>query len=96
MSRDAKSLTTTLALFYAIGVVLALGAHVRDGGDDFAVVVTFWFKQTLTFAVLGAGYGVYYVISGSIGHRPKAPLRFLDIAFLTGVATLAVLMAIRG
>ncbi|WP_050628531.1 hypothetical protein [Bradyrhizobium viridifuturi] len=96
MSRDAKSLTTTLALFYAIGAVLALGAYVQDDGDDLAVIVTFWFKQTVTFVVLGAGYGLYCVISGSIGHRPKAPLRFLDIAFLTGVATLAVLMAIHG
>lgn len=96
MSRDARSLTTTLALFYAIGAVLALGAYAQDDMDAVAVVVTFWFKQTLTFAVLGAGYGLYYVIAGSIGHRPKAPLRFLDIAFLTGVATLAVLMAING
>ena len=96
MSRDVRSLTTTLALFYAIGAVLALGAYAQDDMDAVAVVVTFWFKQTLTFAVLGAGYSLYYVIAGSIGHRPKAPLRFLDIAFLTGVATLAVLMAING
>ena len=96
MSRDARSLTTTLALFYAIGAVLALGAYAQDDMDAVAVVVTFWFKQTLTFIVLAAAYGLYCIVAGAAGHRPKAPLRFLDIAFLTGVATLAVLMAING
>lgn len=96
MSRDAKSLTSTLVLFYAIGAVLALGAYALNNTDDLAVVVTFWFKQTLTFVVLGAGYGLYYVISGSTGHRPKAPLRFLDISFLAAAATLGILMLFHG
>ncbi|MGY4476524.1 hypothetical protein [Bradyrhizobium sp. USDA 3364] len=95
MSRDAKSLTSTLALFYAIGALLALRAYVSNSIDDFAVVLTFWFKQTVTFVVLGAGYGLYYVIAGSTGHRPKAPLRFLDIAFLAAAATLGVGMLVR-
>jgi hypothetical protein len=90
MSRDAKSLTTTLTLFYAIGALLALGAYAQDSIDDFAVVLTFWFKQTLTFIVLAAAYGLYYVVAGSAGHRPKAPLRFLDISFLAAAATLGV------
>ncbi|MCC8959167.1 hypothetical protein H8B02_38920 [Bradyrhizobium sp. Pear77] len=96
MSRDAKSLMSTLALFYAIGALLALGAYALDSVDDLAVVLTFWFKQTLTFVVLGAGYCLYYVISGSTGHRPKAPLRFLDISFLAAAATLGVLMLVHG
>jgi len=95
MSRDAKSLTSTLALFYAIGAVLALGAYAQDSIDDLAVVLTFWFKQTLTFAVVGGGYWLYYVIAGSTGHRPKAPLRFLDIAFLAAAATLGVGMLVH-
>ncbi len=95
MSRDAKSLMSTLVLFYAIGAVLALGAYALDSIDDLAVVLTFWFKQTLTFVVLGAGYCLYYVISGSTGHRPNAPLRFLDISFLAAVATLGVDMLVH-
>ncbi|WP_342709386.1 hypothetical protein AAFG13_32975 [Bradyrhizobium sp. B124] len=95
MSRDAKSLTSTLALFYAIGAVLALGAYALDNTDDLAVVLTFWFKQTLTFVVLGAGYCIYYVMSGSAGRRPTAPLRFLDIAFLAAAATLGVGMLVH-
>ncbi|GKQ54481.1 hypothetical protein [Bradyrhizobium sp. Ce-3] len=95
MSRDAKSLTSTLVLFYAIGAVLALGAYVSNSIDDFAIVLTFWFKQTLTFAVLGAAYGLYYAVAGSTGHRPKAPLRFLDIAFLAAAATLGVSMLVH-
>ncbi|QOZ31503.1 hypothetical protein [Bradyrhizobium sp. CCBAU 53421] len=94
MSRDAQSLTSTLVLFYAIGAVLALGAYAQDSIDDLAVILTFWFKQTLTFVVLAAGYCVYYFVAGSTGHRPKAPLRFLDISFLTALATLGVLMMI--
>ncbi|WP_420968959.1 hypothetical protein [Bradyrhizobium sp. B120] len=90
MSRDAKSLTSTLVLFYAIGAVLALGASALDSTDDLAVVLTFWFKQTVTFVVLAAAYGLYCVVAGSIGHRPKAPLRFLDISFLAAAATLGV------
>ncbi|WP_375776951.1 hypothetical protein ACE103_36555 [Bradyrhizobium sp. ma5] len=90
MSRDAKSLTSTLVLFYAIGAVLAFGAYALDSTDDLAVVLTFWIKQTLTFVVLSAAYCIYYVISGSTGHRPKAPLRFLDISFLAAAATLGV------
>ncbi|MHC2337327.1 hypothetical protein [Bradyrhizobium sp. USDA 4454] len=90
MSRDAKSLTATLALFYAIGAVLALGAYARDDIDDLAVVLTFWIRQTVTFALVAAGYGLYYVMSGSAGRRPKAPLRFLDISFLAAAATLGV------
>jgi hypothetical protein len=95
MSRDAKSLTSTLVLFYAIGAVLALGAYALDNIDDLAVVLTFWIRQTLTFVVLGAGYGLYYVISGSTGRRPKAPLRFLDISFLAATATLGVGMLVH-
>ncbi|AUC92958.1 MULTISPECIES: hypothetical protein [Bradyrhizobium] len=95
MSRDAKSLTTTLTLFYAIGAVLALGAYAQDSIDDFAVVVTFWFKQTLTFIVLAAAYGLYCIVAGAAGHRPKAPLRFLDIAFLAATATLGVSMLVQ-
>jgi len=95
MSRDAKSLTTTLTLFYAIGALLALGVYALGSIDDFAVVVTFWFRQTLTFIVLAAAYGLYCVVAGSIGHRPKAPLRFLDIAFLAAVATLGVGMLVH-
>ncbi|HEX7923720.1 MAG TPA: hypothetical protein VF583_22370 [Bradyrhizobium sp.] len=95
MSRDAKSLTTTLVLFYAIGAVFALGAYALDSIDDFAVVLTFWIRQTLTFAVVGAAYSFYYAISGSAGHRPKAPLRFLDIAFLAAAATLGVSMLVH-
>ena len=95
MSRDAKSLTSTLVLFYAIGAALALGAYVQNGIDDLAVVLTFWFKQTVTFVVLGAGYGLYYVIAGLAGHRPKAPLRFLDISFLAAAATLDVGLLVR-
>ncbi|WP_342724340.1 hypothetical protein AAFG07_35700 [Bradyrhizobium sp. B097] len=90
MSRDAKSLTTTLVLFYAIGAVLALRAYALDSIDDFAVVLMIWIKHTLMFIVLGAGYCLYYVISGSTGHRPKAPLRFLEIAFLAAATTLEV------
>ncbi|MCC8950292.1 hypothetical protein ACVI1L_004094 [Bradyrhizobium sp. USDA 4516] len=90
MSRDAKSLTSTLVLFYAIGALLAVGAYALDSINDLAVVLTFWLRQTLTFVVLGAGYGLYYVISGSAGHRPKAPLRFLDISFLAAASTLGV------
>ncbi|MGY3530213.1 hypothetical protein [Bradyrhizobium sp. USDA 4452] len=81
-------------LFYAIGAVLALGAYAQDSIDDLAVVLTFWFKQTLTFVVLGAGYGLYYVMSGAAGRRPKSPLRFLDISFLAALATLGILMVI--
>ncbi|SEE03949.1 hypothetical protein [Bradyrhizobium erythrophlei] len=95
MSRDAKSLMSTLALFYAIGALLALGAYVSNSIDDFAVVLTFWFKQTLTFVVLCASYCIYYFVSGSTGHRPKAPLRFLDISFLAAVATLGVGMLVH-
>ena len=95
MSRDAKSLTSTLALFYAIGAVLALGAYALDSTDDLAIVLTFWFKQTLTFVVLGAGYCVYYVMSGSAGRRPKAPLRFLDSSYLAAAATLGVGMLVH-
>ena len=95
MSRDAKSLTSTLALFYAIGAVLALGAYAQDNTDDLAVVLTFWIEQTLTFAVVGAGYGLYYVMSGSAGRRPKAPLRFLDISFLAAAATLGIGMLVH-
>ncbi|MGL3213232.1 hypothetical protein E3H11_14020 [Bradyrhizobium brasilense] len=95
MSRDAKSLTSTLVLFYAIGTLLAVGAYALDSIDDLAVVLMFWLRQTLTFVVLGAGYGVYYVISGSAGHRPKAPLRFLDISFLAAAATLGVGMLVH-
>ncbi|UGA41837.1 hypothetical protein HU230_0026155 [Bradyrhizobium quebecense] len=40
MSRDAKSLTSTLVLFYAIGAVLALGAYALYSIDDLAVVLT--------------------------------------------------------
>ncbi|BBC02877.1 hypothetical protein ABIF38_000500 [Bradyrhizobium japonicum] len=95
MSRDAKSLTSTLALFYAIGALLAVGAYALDSIDDLAIVLTFWLRQTLTFVVLAAGYGLYYVISGSAGHRPKAPLRFLDISFLAAAATLGVGMLVH-
>ncbi|MHC2256237.1 hypothetical protein ACVILK_005929 [Bradyrhizobium embrapense] len=82
MSRDAKSLTSTLVLFYAIGAVLALGAYAQDSIDDLAVVLTFWFKQTLTFVVLGAGYGLYYVMSGAAGRRPNRRCDFWTYRFL--------------
>ena len=95
MSRDAKSLTLTLVLFYAIGAVLAVGTYALGNIDDLAIVLTFWLKQTLTFAVLGAGYGLYYAISGSAGHRPKAPLRFLDISFLAAAGALGVGILVR-
>ncbi|PDT77795.1 hypothetical protein [Bradyrhizobium sp. C9] len=94
MSRDARSLTTTLVLFYGIGTVLALGAYALDRVDDFAVILTLWSKQTLTSVVLGAGYYLYCVIASSTGHRPKAPLRSLNISFLTALATLGILMVI--
>ena len=55
MSRDAKSLTSTLALFYAIGALLAVGAYALDSIDDLAIVLTFWLRQTLTFVVLAPG-----------------------------------------
>jgi hypothetical protein len=95
MSRDAISLTSTLALFYAIGALLALGTYAFNSIDDLAVVLTFWIRQTLTFVLLGAGYCLYYIISGSAGHRPKAPLRFLDISFLAAAATLGVGMPVH-
>ncbi|MBR0893644.1 hypothetical protein JQ616_01685 [Bradyrhizobium tropiciagri] len=88
MSRDAKSLTSTLVLFYAIGAVLALSTYALDSIDGFVAVLRVWIIQTSTFLVLGAGYGLYYVISRSAGHRPKAPLRFLDISFLASATTL--------
>ncbi|WLA47154.1 hypothetical protein QIH80_36565 [Bradyrhizobium elkanii] len=68
-------------LFYAIGTLLAVGAYALDSIDDLAVVLTFWLKQTLTFVVLGAGYGLYYVISGSAGHRPKRRCDFWTYRF---------------
>jgi hypothetical protein len=96
MSRDAKSLTSTLALFYAVGIFLALRAYAFNSIDDFAIILTFWLKETLAFVLIGAGYCLYYIICGSAGRRPKAPLRFLDRAFLSSVAALGVLLLIRG
>jgi hypothetical protein len=86
MSYEAKSFASTLALFYAIGAVLALRAYALNSIDDFVVVEVFWIKETITMAFTAMAYWLYYIVRGFVGSKPDVPFRSLSIYFLVTVA----------
>ena len=82
MSYDAKSFTSTLALFYAIGVTLAVRAYAQNSINDFAVVGDLWARATLWLIVFGMGFWFACIVLTAFGHPPRMPLRFLHLCFL--------------
>ena len=92
MSHEAKSFTSTIALFYAIGAALALRAYALNSIDDFAVIMGVWSKGTMVLALEAAGYWLYYNFQSSVGYQPNAAFRSVNKCFVISVAVLVALM----
>ena len=92
MSYEARSFTSTVALFYAIGAALALSAYALNSIEDFAVVMGVWTKGTIVLALETAGYWLYYNFHSSVGYQPNAAFRNVNKCFVVSVAVLLALM----
>jgi hypothetical protein len=82
MSDDAKSFTLTIALFYAIGIILAVRAYAQNSIDDFSVVAEVWIKGTVWPVLCGLIYWLFCIILTAFGRPTKSPFRNVHLCFL--------------